>query len=274
MKANKKRYLRIKSTKKKIDIKNSFLKEIKDKEYGFSLSLFTIASVLIGVIVFAIYYFCLKGLGLALVAGLFSTTILYLATKLPLRMSKTIKDALEYKEFIFLLESALRNTNATLEALEEVASDDGVKNKVIKETLDNIIVSVKLGDPLETAIEKATAELSNPYLIMVFSIIRINHNLGTGVVLDALTNIQHSMDDIIDNTGLLKTKINSLIGEKTLFIALTLSSPIFMNKVIGELLADFYSSVVGQLIVIVFIVVCFACQFYIDSYAEKVLREL
>ena len=274
MKANKKKYLRIKSEKKGLKFKDPYLQAIKDREFGFSFPLFVVGSTLVGVVVFVIYMATLKTFSVALVAGICSCSIVYLASKLPVMMKKTIDDALEYKDFIFLLESSLRNTNSTIEAIEQTRNDGSIKNKTIIKALDEIMVSVKLGDPLETALQKASDELENPYLIMVFSILRINHALGTSVVLDSLGNIQKAMDNIIDNTGLLKSKINSLVGEKTLFIGLTLASPIFMNAVIGELLNEFYSGAVGQMIVIVFIIFCFGCQFYIDRYATRVMKEL
>lgn len=274
MKANKKRYLRLKTEKKGLKFKDPYLQAIKDKEFGFSFPLFVILSCLVGAIVFTVYMLTLKAFPVSLVAGLCSCSIVYLATKLPLQLKKTVENALEYKDFIFLLESSLRNTNSTIQAIEETSKDSSIKNKVVKKALEDIVVSVKLGDPLETALQKASDELENPYLVMVFSILRINHSLGTSVVLDALGNIQKSMDNIIDNTALLKSKINSLIGEKTLFIFLTLASPIFMNRVVGELLSAFYQSVIGQGIVSAFIIFCFACQFYIDRYAAKVMKEL
>lgn len=274
MKANKKRYLRLKTEKKGIQFKDPFLQSIKDGEYGISFPAFLIASCLVGVVVFFVYLLTLKTFPVALVAGICSCSIVYLASKLPLQLKKEVDNALEYKDFIFLLESSLRNTNSTIEAIEETNKDSSIKNKTIKKALNSIIVNVKLGDPLETALQKASDELDNSYLIMVFSLLRINHNLGTSVVLDTLDNIQKAMDNIIDNIALLKSKINSLIGEKTLFIVLTLASPIFMNAVIGDLLADFYQSLIGQIIIIVFIIACFICQFYIDKYATKVMKEL
>lgn len=274
MKANKKKYLRIKQEKKGLKFKDPFLQSVKDREFGFSFPVFLIASIFVGAVVFVIYMATIKALPVALVAGICSCSIVYLASKLPLLLNKSVNDALEYKDFIFLLESALRNTNSTIEAIEEVSKDEAIKNKTVQKALNDIVVSVKLGDPLETALSKASEDLENPYLIMTFSILKINHSLGTATVLNALGNIQRAMDNIIDNTSLLKSKINSLISEKTLFIGLTLASPIFLNAVIGELLADFYSSAIGQGMVILFILVCFACQFYIDKYAEKVMKEL
>ena len=100
MKTNKKKYLRIKTEKKGIKFKDPFLQAIKEKQFNFSFPLFVIASCLIGLVVFVVYMATLKVFPVALVAGLCSCTILYLAAKLPLQLKKTVDDALEYKDFM------------------------------------------------------------------------------------------------------------------------------------------------------------------------------
>lgn len=164
----------------------------------------------------------------------------YLFMETPLMINKQVDNALQYKEFINTLQSSLKATNSTHEAIYLVAKEKGM-NKEMREVVQQIVSDLTLGDSIESALDKAVDATENVYLKMALSIVKINHNVGSSKTIASLDNILKAQDMVMDNVALLKDKINSIVFEKALFGGAIIACPVLHVAVMSSMIGDFYT---------------------------------
>lgn len=280
MKKNKKAYLRINdmTAKKSLFIKNrvklsSFWKSLLANELSISAPVFIYSSIGCGLLMYIIYLMLVKSQLIALAAGIASLTIPYLLFKTKMMLSKTVDDAMSYKEFVTVLQSALRSNNSTSEVINAVANETNLA-KPIRKIMLNASANLRLGDSIEEVLRKAASQSNEPYFKMAMTILRINHDVGASTTINALDNIQKAMDDVIDNTQLLRDKIGGMISDKSLFLVMLLIAPIIHNFSAAEVTSMFYSQLIWQLVYCVIILFAFAGQFLMEYQANKTIKNL
>ena len=280
MKKNKKAYLRINdmTAKKPLFIKNrvklsSFWKSLLANELSISAQVFIYSSIGCGLLMYIIYLMLVKSQLIALAAGIASLTIPYLLFKTKMMLSKTVEDAMSYKEFVTVLQSALRSNNSTSEVINAVANETNLA-KPIRKIMLNASANLRLGDSIEEVLRKAASQSNEPYFKMAMTILRINHDVGASTTINALDNIQKAMDDVIDNTQLLRDKIGGMISDKSLFLVMLLIAPIIHNFSAAEVTSMFYSQPIWQLVYCVIILFAFAGQFLMEYQANKTIKNL
>ena len=127
MKSKKKEFLRVEKDRKpllkRIRFKNRFWRYLFEDQLSISAPLFFAASIICGAVVYLAYTMSVGSQIYAITAGLLTLTFPYLCYKTPAVMNQMVNDALSYKNFITILQSALRATNSTKEAIEIVAEE-------------------------------------------------------------------------------------------------------------------------------------------------------
>ena len=277
MKSKKKEFLRVEKDRKpflkQIRFKNRFWRYLFEGQLSISAPFFFAASIICGAVVYLAYTMSVGSQIYAITAGLLTLTFPYLCYKTPAVMNQMVDDALSYKNFITILQSALRATNSTKEAIEIVAEEKDLSPE-IKRTMEKVVSDMKLGDSIEEALDEAIEKTENVYFRMALTIVRINHNVGSATSMDALNNIQKSMNSMISNIQLLKDKINTAVMEKALFLCIILSVPLIHSILPREIIMNFYSSTIWQIVMALLLIYSYVGQFVMDHSASKAIERL
>lgn len=274
--SKKEKYLRVsqwnkKKTAKKKKIGKGFFKALRDDELPMDTKGFLGLSLICGVIVFLIYTLLIKEFLISIPCGIISISIPYLLFKTNWMMNRTVERAMGYKDFVGALQSALRSTNSTAEAIKMAASENGL-NKELREIMDTAVSNISLGDSIENVLEKAINSTDQTYFKMALTIVKINHSIGASTSMDALDNIQDSMNHIIDNVQLLKDKISTIILDKSIFLGITLAAPIAHCVTAADIVGSFYATPKYQLLFLAVVAFCFAGQFFMDWKAGRTME--
>lgn len=275
--ASKEKYLRLKKKKTTFDkFKDKlpiFFSYLNAGELSMSPAIFYGLSIICCILFAFIYAVMLKRPIITFAGGLVGLCFPYIVYAPSALTKMTVNEALSYKEFISILQSSIRATNSTHEAIKMCANENELPNS-IKLPVQSIITNMQLGDSLNEALLKAENMSENPYFKMTLTILRINHDVGTSKTINALENIQKSQDAVINNLQLLKDKINSVLMEKTIFIALALASPIMHVTSFRDIVSTFYDIPLCQLLVFGLLVFALIGQFIITESSIKALKEL
>lgn len=279
-KKSKNYYLKIKTNVKNIKPKKigihfdtSFFRMMKNNEVPINITTFTVLSGVCVAIVYILYATILKNQLLAIGVGIMSITIPYLVLKPTLIIKKMVDDSISYKSFIFSLESAIRATNSTQEALTLIAEESNL-HKDVRNIINDINLNLKLGESIDKTLNDAILRANDVYIKMAFTILKINHSVGTSTTIIALENIQKNMDNRIDDIQLLKSKIDSLISEKSIFLLLSIASPIFLVFTLGSVLTDVFNNGLTSILLVLVYIFVFVGQFIINKKADNMIKEL
>lgn len=276
MKSKKYAYLRLDHYKKNdkkelIHFKDPFWIYMKEGQLAFSTSTFLVASALCGIMFYLIYAATTKSQIISLLAGVLSAFIPYLYYKVPALLKIRVDDALATKNFISILQSSLRMTNSTREALLAVGEEKSLSKKY-KKLLEGMASDIKLGDSIEGVIDNAVAKSNDSYFKVAMTIVKINHKIGSAFTIDALNNIQKSMDLVINNVQMLKDKVNSSLISKGIFLAILMIAPIYESVNMPEISLSFYESGIGTMIMVFVFLFAYAGQFIMCRVSEKAIK--
>ncbi|MDO4500686.1 MAG: type II secretion system F family protein [Erysipelotrichaceae bacterium] len=277
MNKKKEEYLRIKGSDfhlfKAWKFKSKFWKCLFDGQLAISPAIFAGLSIACGAGTYFLYKITVGAPIYAITAGILTTTFPYLCYKTPAMMNQVVDEALSYKSFISILQSALRATNSTREALEIVAEERELTPE-IRKTMEKVVSDMKLGDSIEESLDRAIQNTENVYFRMALTIVRINHNVGSETSMDALANIKKSMDSTLSNIQLLKDKINTAVMEKALFLGIILSVPVIHSILPKEIIMSFYSQTIWQVVMALMLIYAYIGQFVMDYSASRAMERL
>lgn len=280
MKKEKRKYLRLDtaSSKKPSFFKDKiklplFWKYLIEGELKLSFPVFIGLSIACGALIYIVYSLVVKSQIISFTAGILSLSIPYLILKTNMMMTKTVDEAMAYKEFITILQSALRSNNSTSEVINAVSNEANL-SKSIRKIMLNASANLRLGDSIEEVLDKAINESDNPYFKMAMTILKINHDVGSSATITALDNIQTAMNNVIDNTQLLKDKINGIIADKTIFLIMILAAPFVHNISTKNVVASFYSQTTWQIVYATIIIFAFVGQFIMEKKANSAIDNL
>jgi hypothetical protein len=257
----------------KVTLSSDFFTMLINNELKFSLMQFLMLSVISGVAVYFLYLHFTKSNTFSIICGLFGLTVPYLALRTNAVMNRVVENALEYKAFIGALESAMRATNSTREALIMVANDPSV-SPVIRNQMEEIVTEIKLGGTIDGAIKHGIKNSQNVYFSMALSILKINHNVGSSSSIEALNNIQHQMDLILDNIQLLKDKISGIVSQKIIFLLILIAVPVIQVNMMSDFIGDFYLKSTNIIVMSIVYAWGFIGNFLVDLYASKMIRSV
>lgn len=262
-----------KKERKRLNLHFPFWTALVNKELPIKFPTFIALSVGAGLLVGFLYKLYTGSDIVAVGGGLLAITLPYMLMETPLMINKTVDNALQYKEFINTLQSSLKATNSTHEALHMVSKEKGM-NKEMTEIVQQIISDLTLGDSIESALDKAIDKSQNVYLKMALSIVKINHNVGSSKTIASLDNILKAQDMIMDNISLLKDKINSIVLEKALFGLAIIACPILHKTLLGDLIGDFYQVPIWQWTIVLILAFAYIGQAWMNYSATKAMKEL
>ena len=276
MKQKKKTYLRL-DNRKRVTVEDifsgSFFKSLRINEMGMSFKAFLAVSVGSGILLYLIYLYSTRTQFLAIEAGILGLSVPYFMTHTNMMLNKAVADALAYKEFITVLQSGLRASNSTAEALIIAAEDDALAPK-IKELMTSIATRLKMGDSVENVLEDEAAKAKNTHVKMALTFIRINHEIGTSVTMDALDNIQRDMDNVIENVQLLHSKVGDSLHDKKLFMILALACPLLRKIFASSVAEQFYTVPVFVWIYAVIILFVFVGQAVLEYMSYRTIKNM
>lgn len=277
MTSKKEKYLRI--TKKhttldKLKAKQPvFFRYLNDGELKMSPKMFIILTIASSVVLGFLYTIFVKKPIISFAGFVIGASLPYLMYAPTALINKAVEEALAYKEFINILQSSIRATNSTQEAIRMCANESELP-KSIRQPVQKIVSDIQLGDSLETALKTAEEASDNSYFKMALTILRINHDVGTSLTIQALENIQKSQNSIIDNIQLLKDKINTVLAEKIIFMGISLASPCVHVAMFNDVTSSFYSQSLFQLVMVMALGFAMFGQLVITNSSLKALKEL
>lgn len=262
-----------KKQRKPIELKVPFFTALVNHELPINLTAFIGISLVSGILLMFIYRWYTRS-DIVSTAGLFIGFMLpYLIMETPLMISKHVDNALQYKEFINTLQSSLKATNSTHEALFMVSKEKGL-NREMSDIMKQITSDLTLGESVESALDKAIDKSRNTYLKMALSIVKINHNIGSNKTIASLDNILKAQDLIMDNISLLKDKINSIVLEKACFLLAIVACPVLHFTLLSDFMGDFYQVSIWQWTIVLILVVACAGSFLMNRSALKSMDEI
>lgn len=272
-------YLRLnKKTKKpkrrraqNFSLKEGFFATLINNELKISFLTYIFLSLTSSVVAYFLYMRFTKNSTFSLVLSLLCLTLPTLIYKTSATINRIVESALEYKAFVSSLESSMRATNSTREALLMTSSDPSLA-KGIKNAMEDISTSIKLGDTIENSLTAAIKKSKNPYFSMALSIVKINHRVGSSSSIAALNNIEHQMNLILENVQLLKDKIMGIVSQKLIFLFALLACPMIHAKVMADMADTVYASKGAVMLLCGIYIFAFIGQFIIDYFAAKAIK--
>ena len=196
----------------------------------------------------------------------------YLVTSVSFTLSAKLKEAFAYKELVNVLESALKATNSTSEAMRMVA-DSTTLAPYISVIMKDLVKDMTMGDSLSDAIERAKEKTSNKHFKIALTIVDINHKIGSADTINALDKIQDSMDATIDNMQLFKDKLNTFLMEAIVFLAMSMALPFGLMKVLGEACAVFFAQWFADPLMALFVLIAIVGQLFMNISIFKLAEE-
>lgn len=277
MNSKKRKFLRLEETQQqkalKAPFKGMYWEYMASGQLPYNLRVLFLLSVACSGLFAVVYYASTKMPVFSIMMAILGFFAPYLFTSIPFTLSAKLKEAFDYKELVTTIQSALRATNSTPEAMRMVAASDTLSPQ-ISAIMKDLVKDMTMGESFVDALEKAKDKTSNKYFKIALSIIEINHKIGSDETIDALENIQKSMDATIDNMQLFKDRLNSFLYERMFYLAGIMAIPFLFETTFKETCAAFFEQWYADGIMSLIVLAVIIFQLIMNHTSFKIAEEV